>query len=89
MRCAYDTDGLAHHRLQDALSAHRAFHAQVPLSHGELRDCRAVVSRLQSGTVLRTFEGASGITTDTVVHLAGRLLSGPPSAGPVPVEELR
>ena len=71
-----------------ALSAHKAFHAQIPLSHGELRDYRAVVSRLQFDTVFTPFEGATGITTDHVVQLVDRLLSGPPSAGPVPLGEL-
>jgi hypothetical protein len=71
-----------------ALSAHKAFHAQIPLSHGELRDYRAVVSRLQFGTVFTPFEGAS-VGTDEVIRLVDRLLSGPPSAGPVPLAELR
>ena len=71
-----------------ALSAHKAFHAQIPLSHGELRDYRAVVSRLQFGTVFTPFEGAP-VDTDQVIRLVDRLLSGPPSAGPVPLVELR
>ena len=71
-----------------ALSAHKAFHAQIPLSHGELHDYRAVVSRLQFGTVFTPFEGAS-VSTDEVIRLVDRLLSGPPSAGPVPLAELR
>ena len=71
-----------------ALSAHKAFHAQIPLSHGELRDYRAVVSRLQFGTVFTPFEGAP-VDTDQVIRLVDRLLSGPPSAGPVPLDELR
>jgi len=71
-----------------ALSAHKAFHAQIPLSHGELRDYRAVVSRLQFGTVFTPFEGAP-VDTDQVIRLVDRLLAGPPSAGPVPLDELR
>ncbi|MBC7373782.1 MAG: hypothetical protein H7323_07315 [Frankiales bacterium] len=70
-----------------ALSAHKAFHAQIPLSHGELREYRAVVSRLAFGTVFTPFEGAH-VTTDQVIHLVDLLLSGPPSAGPVPLADL-
>ncbi len=71
-----------------ALSAHKAFHAQIPLSHGELRDYRAVIPPLEFDTVCTPFEGATGITTRHVLRLVDRLLSGPPSAGPVPVGEL-
>lgn len=71
-----------------ALSAHKAFHAQIPLSHGELRDYRAVIPPLEFDTVFTPFEGATGITTRHVLRLVDRLLSGPPSAGPVPVGEL-
>lgn len=71
-----------------ALSAHKAFHAQIPLSHAELRDYRAVVADLDFGAVFTPFEGVVGVTTDHVVHLVDRLLSGPPDAGPVALEEL-
>jgi hypothetical protein len=71
-----------------ALSAHKAFHAQIPLSHGELRHYRSVVERLDFETVFTPFEGATGITTKNVLNLVDRLLSGPPSAGPVPLDEL-
>lgn len=71
-----------------ALSAHKAFHAQIPLSHGELREYLAVVGALEFGAVCTPFEAVPGITTDHVVHLVQRLLSGPPDAGPVPLEEL-
>jgi hypothetical protein len=71
-----------------ALSAHKAFHAQIPLSHGELREYLAVVGALEFGAVFTPFEGVPGITTDHVVHLVQRLLSGPPDAGPVPLDQL-
>ena len=70
------------------LSAHKAFHAQIPLSHGELREYLAVVEPLEFGAVFTPFEGVSGITTDHVVHLVERLLSGPPDAAPVLLEDL-
>ncbi len=71
-----------------ALSAHKAFHAQIPLSHGELREYLAVVGALEFGTVATPFEIVPGITTDHVVHLVQRLLAGPPDAAPVPLERL-
>ena len=71
-----------------ALSAHKAFHAQIPLSHGELREYRDVIAKLEFGAVFTPFEGVPGVTTDHVVHLVDRLLSGPPDAAPVLLEEL-
>jgi glyoxylase-like metal-dependent hydrolase (beta-lactamase superfamily II) len=70
------------------LSAHKAFHAQIPLSHAELREYLAVVAELEFGAVATPFELVPGVTTDHVVHLVQRLLAGPPDAGPVPLEEL-
>ena len=71
-----------------ALSAHKAFHAQIPLSHGELREYREVIAGLEFGAVFTPFEGVPGITTDHVVHLVDTLLSGPPDAAPVPLDQL-
>lgn len=71
-----------------ALSAHKAFHAQIPLSHGELRDYLAVLGELEFSTVATPFELVGGVTTDHVVHLIQRLLSGPPNAAPIALEEL-
>ncbi len=70
------------------LSAHKAFHAQIPLSHGELRDYLAVIGTLGFDTVATPFEMVPGVTTDHVVHLVQRLLAGPPDAAPVPMEDL-
>ena len=71
-----------------ALSAHKAFHAQIPLSHGEMRATRTVIERLEFDTVFTPFEGARGVTTRHVLNLLDRMLAAPPSAGPVPLEEL-
>jgi hypothetical protein len=70
------------------LSAHKAFHAQIPLSHAELREYLAVVAELEFTAVATPFELVPGVTTDHVVHLVQRLLAGPPDPGPVPLEEL-
>jgi hypothetical protein len=71
-----------------ALSAHKAFHAQIPLSHGELREYLGVFASLQFDTVCTPFECVPGVTTDHVVHLMQRLLTSPPNAAPIPLEEL-
>ena len=70
------------------ISAHKAFHAQIPLSHGELRSYREVIGALDFTTVFTPFEHAEGVTTRHVLALVDRLLSGPPSASPVALEEL-
>jgi hypothetical protein len=70
-----------------ALSAHKAFHAQIPLSHGELRHYRSVVEPLQFSRVFTPFETAA-VSTSQVLALIDRLLSGRPQAGPIPLEEL-
>ncbi|RZS90787.1 hypothetical protein EV189_0014 [Motilibacter rhizosphaerae] len=72
-----------------ALSAHKAFHAQIPLSHGELRTYRDVIGALDFETVFTPFEHAVGITTEVVLALVDRLLSAPPDSSPVPLEDLR
>lgn len=71
-----------------ALSSHKAFHAQIPLSHGELRHYLSIVAPLDFDTVATPFELVRGVTTDHVVHLLERLLSGPPDAAPVAMDEL-
>lgn len=76
------------HGVPVALSAHKAFHAQIPLSHGELREYLTVVAPLRFDTVCTPFECVPGVTTEHVVHLVQRLLAGPPDAAPVPLEEL-
>jgi glyoxylase-like metal-dependent hydrolase (beta-lactamase superfamily II) len=71
-----------------ALSAHKAFHAQIPLSHGEIRYYRSVVEALDFGRVFTPFESAE-VSTAEVLRLLDSLLAGPPSAAPVPMDQLR
>ncbi|MDQ1633730.1 MAG: hypothetical protein QOJ32_539 [Frankiaceae bacterium] len=70
------------------LSAHKAFHAQIPLSHGEIRFYRSVVERLDFSRVFTPFETAE-VGTAEVLALLDHLLAGPPFAGPVPLADLR
>lgn len=70
------------------LSAHKAFHAAIPLSRGELRRARALVETLDFEHVFTPFEHGEGITTRIVLALLDRLLVGPATAAAVPLAEL-
>lgn len=71
------------------LSCHKAFHAGVPLSHAELRRCRAVVEPLRFDAVATPFEFAAPVTTADVLRLFDHLLSGPPSTAVMTLGETR
>jgi metallo-beta-lactamase superfamily protein len=70
------------------LSCHKAFHAQIPLSHAEVRQSRALVERLDFEAVATPFEFARPVSTKQVLALFDRQLAGQPVAGPVPLAEL-
>ncbi|WP_328310137.1 MBL fold metallo-hydrolase [Actinomycetospora sp. NBC_00405] len=70
------------------LSAHKAFHAQIPLSHQEIRDARKVIGELEFDAVATPFEFVDGVTTTHVLALYDRLLAARPVAGPIPLDEL-
>ena len=71
-----------------ALSCHKAFHHAIPLSHGELRHYRRVFAELDFAHVFTPFEHAAGVSRAHALALFDRLLGGPPSAEPVPMELL-
>ncbi len=70
------------------LSCHKAFHAQIPLSHAEIRDARALVEGLDFEAVATPFEFAAPVATKQVLALFDRQLQGQPVAGPIPLAEL-
>lgn len=70
------------------LSCHKAYHAQIPLSHDEIRQARALVERLQFDAVATPFEFAAPVSAKQVLALFDRQLSGQPTSGPVPLSEL-
>ncbi|PJE95259.1 hypothetical protein CUT44_23350 [Streptomyces carminius] len=72
-----------------ALSCHKAYHARIPLSHAELRVYREVIGRLDFHAVATPFEFAAPVTTEDVLRLFDRQLSGQPGTAPVPLEDLR
>ncbi|MET8283108.1 MBL fold metallo-hydrolase [Micromonospora sp. NPDC005174] len=70
------------------LSCHKAFHAQVPLSHAEVRQARDLVEMLDFEAVATPFEYAAPVSRRQVLALFDRQLRGQPTAGPIPIEEL-
>jgi hypothetical protein len=70
------------------LSCHKAFHAQIPLSHAEVREARALVERLEFDAVATPFEFAAPVSAKQVLALFDRQLAGQPTSGPVPLSEL-
>lgn len=70
------------------LSCHKAFHAQIPLSHAEVRQARALVERLEFDAVATPFEFAAPVSQKQVLALFDRQLAGQPVAGPIPLVEL-
>ncbi|MET0190942.1 hypothetical protein EV383_2583 [Pseudonocardia sediminis] len=70
------------------LSCHKAYHAQIPLSHDEIRASRALVEQLDFDAVATPFEFAAPVSSKQVIALFDRQLAGRPVAGPVPLEEL-
>jgi metallo-beta-lactamase superfamily protein len=70
------------------LSCHKAYHAQIPLSHAEIRQARTLVERLEFDAVATPFEFAAPVSRKQVLALFDRQLSGQPTSGPVPLSEL-
>lgn len=70
------------------LSCHKAYHAQIPLSHAEVARARELIAPLDFEAVATPFEYAAPVSTKQVLALFDRQLAGPPLAGPVPLEEL-
>ncbi|MFC3124407.1 MBL fold metallo-hydrolase [Pseudoroseomonas globiformis] len=71
-----------------AVSTHKAFHKDIPLSPGEACKYREVISRLDFDTVCTPFEHAPGITTDVALAVLDDQLRGPPGVRHIPMQEL-
>ena len=72
-----------------AVSTHKAFHKQIPLTTRELRQYRDVIAPLSFDTICTPFEYAPGITTAMAVAVLDDAMRGPPGIRPVPIEILR
>jgi hypothetical protein len=70
------------------LSCHKAYHAQIPLSHAEVHQAQALVEQLDFDAVATPFEFAAPVSTKQVLALFAHQLAGQPIAGPVPLAEL-
>ena len=71
-----------------AISCHKGFHYQIPLSPDELRTYRDVFAELPFTTALTPFEYAPGVTREHAVSLYELLLEGHPHTTPVPISYL-
>ncbi len=71
-----------------AVSCHKGFHYEIPLSHDELRKYHQVFSRLPFERAFTPFEYADGITQRHALALYDRLLAGQPHTTAVPLSSL-
>jgi hypothetical protein len=72
-----------------AVSTHKAFHKDIPLSPNEARRYREVIAPLAFDTICTPFEHAPGITTAMALALLDDQLRGPPEVRRVAVAALR
>lgn len=71
-----------------ALSCHKAYHKQIPLSPNEARRYRSVFEALEFDTVFTPFECATGVPRAAVLELLDRQVTGAASTRPVAVTAL-
>ncbi|MBE7219369.1 MAG: hypothetical protein INR64_12920 [Caulobacteraceae bacterium] len=68
-----------------AVSSHKAFHKNIPLTHRELRRYREVIAPLEFDAVLTPFEYAPEVGRDLAVRLLDEALARPPSVVRAPL----
>ncbi len=72
-----------------AVSSHKAFHKDIPLSPNEVRRYRDVIAPLDFDTICTPFEHAPGITTAMALALLDDQLARRPGVRRIPVDALR
>ncbi len=72
-----------------AVSTHKAFHKDIPLSHQEVRRYRDTLAPLPFDTICTPFEYAPGINTAMAVALLDDQLAARPGVRRVPIDALR
>lgn len=72
-----------------AISTHKAFHKDIPLSPQEVRHYREVIARLEFDTICTPFEYAAGISTAMAVALLDDQLARRPGVRRVTLADLR
>lgn len=71
-----------------AVSTHKAFHKNIPLTPAETWRYRTAIAPLVFDSVCTPFEYAPGITRDIALAVLDDQLRGPPAVRHVPLEEL-
>ena len=74
----FDAEGRVH-----ALSCHKGYHYQIPLSKGELARYRRVYERLPFDRAFTPFEYAPNVGRDDALALFDRLIAGTPTTRPI------
>lgn len=77
-----DENGRSH-----AISSHKAFHKDIPLTHGEIRRYRDVVASLAFDAVLTPFEYAPEVNRDVAVAALDEALTRAPGVKRLPIGE--
>lgn len=78
LKIDFDPDGRPR-----AISCHKGYHYEIPLSHGEIRHYREVFATLPFEHVFTPFEYAAGVTREHALALFDKLLAEKPSTKPV------
>jgi len=78
LKIDFAADGMA-----QAISCHKAFHKQIPLSRGELTRYRKVFAQLDFTSVFTPFEHAQGIDTQAALALLDGLIAGRSTTAPM------
>ena len=78
LKIDFAADGAA-----QAISCHKAYHKQIPLSVEELRRYRGVFAKLDFTAVFTPFEYATGIGTDAALALLDTMIAGRPNTRPM------
>jgi len=77
---------LDEHGHAQAVSCHKAFHNQIPLSHAEVRRYRDVIGKLDFGQVFTPFEHVPNATREHALCLFDTHLKGVPFVHPMPLD---
>jgi hypothetical protein len=72
-----------------AVSCHKAFHNQIPLSHAEVRRYREVIGKLDFTQVFTPFEHVPNVTGQDAVCLFDRHLNGVPFVHPIHLDSCK
>ena len=75
-----DAQGVSH-----AISMHKAFHKNIPLTHGELRKYRDVIAPLAFDSLCTPFEYAPEVNRDMAIAVLDEALARPPAVKRIPI----